>query len=92
LLRRHSDEVSGLRDRARRRLGSALDHAANDLGHTRARVLALSPAATLERGYAVVQRHDGSVVRDPAALGAAEQLAVRVAGGRFDVTTSGGAR
>jgi exodeoxyribonuclease VII large subunit len=92
LLRRHSDEISGLRDRSRRRFGAALDHAANDLEHTRARVIALSPAATLERGYAVVQRLDGSVVRDPAVLAAAEQLAVRVSGGRFDVTTSGGTR
>ena len=90
LLGRHSDDVRGLRDRARRQLTAALDHAANDLGHTRARVVALSPAATLDRGYAVVQRCDGSVVRDPAALATGEQLAVRVAGGRFDVVTSAG--
>ena len=31
--------------------------------HTRGRLLALSPAATLRRGYAIVQRADGTVVR-----------------------------
>jgi exodeoxyribonuclease VII large subunit len=90
LLRRHSDEISGLRDRSRRRLGAALDHAANDLQHTRARVVALSPAATLERGYAVIQTSDGTVVREPVEAG--QELTVRVAGGRFEVTTIGGAR
>jgi exodeoxyribonuclease VII large subunit len=90
LLRRHSDEISGLRDRSRRRLGAALDHAANDLQHTRARVVALSPSATLERGYAVIQTSDGTVVREPVEAG--QELTVRVAGGRFEVTTIGGAR
>ncbi len=90
LVRKHSDEIQSLVDRARRRFTNALDHAANDLAHTRARVVALSPAATLDRGYAVIQRQDGSVVRDPAELVPDEHLAVRVAGGRFDVTTSGG--
>ena len=85
LVRSHSDAIDSLRDRARRRFTAALDHAANDLDHTRARVVALSPAATLERGYAVVQRADGSVVRDPVV--AQERLTVRVAGGRFDVTS-----
>jgi exodeoxyribonuclease VII large subunit len=48
-------------------------------------VAALSPAATLERGYAVVQRADGALVRDPAQVGDDERLTVRVAGGRLPV-------
>jgi exodeoxyribonuclease VII large subunit len=48
-------------------------------------VAALSPAATLERGYAVVQRADGSLVRDPAEVADDERLQVRVAGGRLPV-------
>jgi exodeoxyribonuclease VII large subunit len=47
----------------------------------RARVRALSPQATLERGYAVVRRTDGGVVRAPA--DATGPLRVRVAGGEF---------
>ena len=38
----------------------------DDIAHTRARLLALSPAATLARGYAIVQHADGAVVRSAA--------------------------
>ena len=55
------------------------------LAGARARVAALSPAATLERGYAVVQRADGALVRDPAEVADDERLQVRVAGGRLPV-------
>ena len=48
-----------LRDRSRRSLRHALDRAADNLDHQRARVRALSPLATLERGYAVLQDADG---------------------------------
>ena len=51
-----------LRDRARRTLGHRLDRAADDIGHQRARARALSPLATLQRGYAVLQDADGHVV------------------------------
>jgi exodeoxyribonuclease VII large subunit len=83
LLAPRQAEVSALRDRARRCLGAALARAGDDLAHTRARIRALSPAATLDRGYAVVQRADGVVVRDPGQVNAGESLAIRVAGGRF---------
>ena len=65
-----------------------LDRAADDLGHVRARVGALSPAATLERGYAVVQRADGAVVRRPAQVAPGERLRLRLAEGELaaDVT------
>jgi len=42
---------------------------------------ALSPAATLERGYAVARLADGSVVRDPAQAPVGEALTVSVARG-----------
>lgn len=79
-------EVDALAGRSRRVLGHLLDRADSELAHTRARVLALSPAATLERGYAVLQRADGHVVRDPSDAGAAgETLRARVSGGEFAV-------
>jgi exodeoxyribonuclease VII large subunit len=80
-------EADRFRDRARRRLAGLLAAAADDLAHVRARVRALSPQATLERGYAVVQRADGAVVRAPEqATGA---LRVRVAGGEFAALRTG---
>ncbi|KJY34129.1 exodeoxyribonuclease VII large subunit [Streptomyces sp. NRRL S-495] len=83
-------EVAGLLERSRRTLNHRLERAQSDLGHTLARVVALSPAATLERGYAVLQRRDGTVVTDPAQVVAGEGLHARVAGGGFDVTADGG--
>ncbi|MFF5974183.1 exodeoxyribonuclease VII large subunit [Streptomyces sp. NPDC012769] len=79
------DELDALLARSRRTLGHLLDRADSELSHTRARVRALSPAATMERGYAVLQRADGSVVRDPEEVGADERLRARVAAGEFTV-------
>ncbi|MGW1224759.1 exodeoxyribonuclease VII large subunit [Streptomyces sp. NPDC002530] len=79
-------EVDALIGRGRRVLGHLLDRADSELAHTRARVVALSPAATLERGYAVLQRADGHVVRSPGEAGpAGGALRARVAGGEFTV-------
>jgi exodeoxyribonuclease VII large subunit len=85
LLAGRADDVAGLRSRAIRTLTHRLEGAERDLEHARARVAALSPAATLERGYAVVQRADGTLVRDPARVDDDERLQVRVAGGRLPV-------
>jgi exodeoxyribonuclease VII large subunit len=85
LLHGRADDVGGLRARARRTLVHRVEGAERDLEHARARVGALSPQATLQRGYAVVQRADGSLVRDPAAVADRERLQVRVAGGRLPV-------
>jgi exodeoxyribonuclease VII large subunit len=83
------DEVAALRDRARRTLHHALDRAGDDIGHQRARARALSPLATLQRGYAVLQDADGHVVTSVADVAAGQQLSVRVADGRIHATTTG---
>ncbi|GAB2445504.1 exodeoxyribonuclease VII large subunit [Nocardioides hungaricus] len=82
------DEVRLLRDRARRTLGHALDRAADDVGHQRARARALSPLATLRRGYAVLQGADGQVLTSVADVGAKQRISVRVADGRIHATTT----
>jgi exodeoxyribonuclease VII large subunit len=79
-------DVAGLRDRGRRCVSAALDRAGHDLEHTRARVVALSPQATLERGYAVVQTATGVVVRDPAEVTTGDALRIRVAAGELEAT------
>lgn len=70
---------------ARRSVQRRIEHGLVDVGHLRARLTALSPASTLERGYAVLRTHDGAVVRDPATLAAGESLEARVARGAFTV-------
>jgi exodeoxyribonuclease VII large subunit len=78
-------EVAAMRDRSRRVLTAALDRAGDNLAHTRARVTALSPAATLDRGYAVLQRADGVVVRRAAEVRAGDPLRARLAEGEVSV-------
>jgi exodeoxyribonuclease VII large subunit len=90
LLHGRAEEVSALRTRSRRTVVQRVDGAARDLEHARARVAALSPAATLDRGYALVQRADGALVRDPAGVADDERLTVRVAGGRLPVRVDRG--
>lgn len=80
---RRATDVAASRDRIRRCVHGALHRAHNDLSHTRARVTALSPAATLSRGYAVVQRADGAVVRAPAQVSETEPLRIRLAEGEI---------
>ncbi|EGX56312.1 exodeoxyribonuclease VII large subunit [Streptomyces zinciresistens K42] len=84
-----ADHVAALLDRGRRCLGHLLDRASSELTHTHARVVALSPAATLKRGYAVLQRADGHAVRDPGEVAADEVLRARVAEGEFSVRVDG---
>lgn len=85
-LAREAADAAALRDRARRCVVSTMDAAAADLAHSRARVAALSPAATLRRGYAVVQRAGGAVVRSPSDVDDGEPLRVRLAGGVLEAT------
>ncbi|MXG92003.1 exodeoxyribonuclease VII large subunit [Nocardioides flavescens] len=81
-------ELTSLRDRARRTLSHRLDRAHDDIAHQRARARALSPLATLERGYAVLQDADGHVVTSVAAVPPGAAVTVRVADGRVHATTT----
>jgi exodeoxyribonuclease VII large subunit len=78
-------EIHALRRRAHRCMAAAIDAAVADIAHTTARVRALSPAATLDRGYAVVQCADGSVVRKATDVAVRESVGVRLSAGRLTV-------
>ena len=82
-------EVAALQERARRSLSHSLDRAADNLDHHRARARALSPLATLERGYAVLQDDSGHVVASVAGVEVGHAISVRVADGRVLATTTG---
>jgi exodeoxyribonuclease VII large subunit len=81
-----TEEVAALAQRARRTLGHALDRAGDDIAHQRARARALSPLATLERGYAVLQDADGRVLTSVSSVAAGDPVAVRLADGRVHAT------
>ncbi|MFD0774959.1 exodeoxyribonuclease VII large subunit [Streptomonospora algeriensis] len=86
---RLTEQVTGLRDRARRCMGVVLDRTRDDLAHTRARLHALSPATTLARGYAIVQRADGAVVRSAGEVEHGDPLRVRFAEDSITATADG---
>jgi exodeoxyribonuclease VII large subunit len=92
LLVPHDRQVTQLRRSAWRALDGLARTGLAEVDHLSAQVRALSPAATLERGYAVVQRADDAVVRSPAEVTTGDRLRVRVAGGEFPATVATAAR
>jgi exodeoxyribonuclease VII large subunit len=76
----HARRVASVAERLDRAPTLLLERRQSRLAATRGRLLALSPKATLERGYAIV-RADGAFVRAAPPLGTA--IAVEVAEGSF---------
>ncbi len=89
----HREDITLHRERARRELSRAVDVARSEISHVRARLAALGPAATLARGYAVVQEipADGParVVTSVAQAAAGTELRVRVTDGVFRASSRG---
>jgi exodeoxyribonuclease VII large subunit len=56
------EAVDALRHRARRAISSRISHESTAVEHTLARVRAMSPKATLERGYAILVDGEGHAV------------------------------
>jgi exodeoxyribonuclease VII large subunit len=82
-------DIASLSRRATRVFESHLDRARDDIGQTTTHLRALSPASTLQRGYAIVQRaKDHHVVREPDEVTAGETLRVRLAGGELTATVA----
>jgi len=82
------EDVHRLRDAARSCLQRGLDRRGHDLDHVRARLATLGPAATLARGYAVVQRVPAGdargtlpVLRSVGEVAPGDRLRIRVADG-----------
>ncbi|GAA1707324.1 exodeoxyribonuclease VII large subunit [Fodinicola feengrottensis] len=88
LLDQLAEQVKALTERATRVLRHRTDSASNDIAHLRARVVSLSPAATMERGYAVVQRKDGQVVRKPSDVDTGDEVRLRLAEGELHATVT----
>jgi exodeoxyribonuclease VII large subunit len=81
-------EIDGLRDRTRRTFRNRLDRGEDDLVHQVARIRALSPLATLRRGYAVLSDAQGQALSSVTMLEPGQDLHIRVADGRIGATTT----
>jgi len=89
LITTRAEIITGLRDRSNRSFGSSLKLAKEELKQVKARVRALSPQSTLDRGYSVVQLADGQIVTDPKKLKAGDELRLRLAKGETKATVQG---
>ena len=69
-------------------LDARLDRAGVQISSLASQVRALSPASTLQRGYAVLRTSDGAVVRDSADVARDQPLEAVVAHGRFAVAVT----
>jgi len=91
-LDRLAEEVAALRERGRRALVGTVATASDDLAHTTARLTAIGPAATLARGYAIVQRgtvDDGRVVRSVRDATPGTRLRIRLVDGAVAAVVAG---
>lgn len=86
LLTTRAQIVADLRDRSNRSFASQLKMAKEELKQIKARVRALSPQSTLDRGYSVVQLADGQIVTDPKKLKTGDILRLRLAKGETKAT------
>lgn len=80
------DDLRRFRERAHSAISTAVNRDTDRIQHLRAQVRALSPQNTLDRGYAVIQQADGSVVRIADDVASGEDLRIRVAVGEFHAT------
>lgn len=87
VLTRASHELATLITRRDAAMHRRLDVRRSALAESGARMVALSPLAVLQRGYAVVTR-DSHVVRDAATIAPGERLRVRLAAGELAVTVA----
>ena len=73
--------IKGLSARSFRSMSGALAIAKEEISGLRTQIRTLSPQATLDRGYSVVQKSDGSVLRKASDVSAGEKLRLRLAKG-----------
>jgi exodeoxyribonuclease VII large subunit len=79
---RHSARLTQSHERLRRAPALLLERRRAAVTQAGGRLRALSPRATLERGYAIVRR-DGELVRSADSVSPGDQVAVEVANGTF---------
>jgi exodeoxyribonuclease VII large subunit len=89
LITSRAEVIMALKDRSHRSFAARLKLAKEELKQIKARVRALSPQATLDRGYSVVQLSNGEILTDPKRLKAGEQLRMRLAKGEAAATANG---
>lgn len=81
-----AEDLERLRTRARAAVSQRVVRSHDEVAQLRARVSALSPQQTLERGYVLMQTETGQLVRDATLLSPGDTVKVRAATGSLDAT------
>ena len=82
------DEIKAWRDRSMRSFASILEIEKKELKGVKDHLRSLSPQSTMDRGYAVVQLDNGTIVRDASKMKAGTSLRIRVAKGETRATVN----
>lgn len=88
-LTQRSEEIERARAAGRRDVNRLVAAETDRIGHLSARLATLGPAATLARGYAVVQTATGGILRTTADAPAGTRLRIRVGDGAIGATSTG---
>lgn len=88
MLTEQGEKVAAARDRCARALANLLQQASTSIEHLRTQLRTVSPAGTLERGYAIVTLADRRVLRQPDEVQPADQLEIRIHGGAIGATVT----
>jgi exodeoxyribonuclease VII large subunit len=83
------EDLTRLHERSDYAIRQHVSRATDQIEHLRARVRSLSPQQTLDRGYAVVQTHDGSVLRAPADAPEGTEVTARLSQGLLALVSHG---
>ncbi|WP_179471851.1 exodeoxyribonuclease VII large subunit [Mycolicibacterium vinylchloridicum] len=88
-LAQRGEEIERARAAVRRDVKRLVAVESDRIGHLAARLATLGPAATLARGYAVVQTADFNILRTTADAPAGTRLRIRVGDGAIGATSTG---
>ena len=80
---RRYEQLAELRHRAHRAIGSTIDRESALLGHHLARIRAMSPQATLDRGYSILLGQHGVAVRSVDQVNVGDDLLAKLADGQL---------
>jgi exodeoxyribonuclease VII large subunit len=82
---RRYEQLAELRDRGNRAMGSKVERESALIGHHLARVRAMSPQATLERGYSILLDPNGAAVSSVGQVTAGDDLQAQLTDGQLMV-------
>ncbi|WP_167098600.1 exodeoxyribonuclease VII large subunit [Mycobacterium sp. DL592] len=88
-LTQRGEEIDRARAAVRRDINRLVAAESDRVGHLSARLATLGPAATLARGYALVQDASGAILRTTADAPAGTRLRIRVSDGAVGATSTG---